>query len=221
MATGTRPWRADDLHRDPPVRRVPRSVAGAGSGRRHHRCGADPEPRHDRRQHRQRLAGRRHAARACWRLTPSSSWVARAASGRSRRTSSGRRIGSRIGPPTSCCSSAHSAAAGPPGPLPQGRYAPRPGDLEGRAGPRLARGRWRLARCPAGPGLGRRHAGPGQRRRRACSRVPRRASRRPTTLPPPWPPRSTRSTTCVQQPITGGRSPRASCTGCLRDEGGW
>ena len=41
---------------------LPRAPAGPGRGGRHDRCGPDPEPRHDRRQCRQRLAGGRYAA---------------------------------------------------------------------------------------------------------------------------------------------------------------
>ena len=47
-------------------------AAGPGRGGRDHRCRPDPEPRHDRRQRRQRLAGRRHAAGPAGRWTPSS-----------------------------------------------------------------------------------------------------------------------------------------------------
>ena len=56
------PRRPDDVHGDPPLGAVPRAPAGAGRGGRDDRRGPDPEPRHARRQHRQRLAGRRHAA---------------------------------------------------------------------------------------------------------------------------------------------------------------
>ena len=56
--------RPDDLHRAPPLPDRGRVRARPRRGRGHHRCGADPESRDDRRQRHQRLAGRRHAARA-------------------------------------------------------------------------------------------------------------------------------------------------------------
>ena len=51
------------LHRDPPLGAVPRAPPRARRGGRHDRGRPDPEPRHARRQHRQRVAGGRHAAR--------------------------------------------------------------------------------------------------------------------------------------------------------------
>ena len=56
--------------------------AGAGRGGRHDRRGADPEPRHDRRKRRQRLARRRHAAGAAGARAPRSSSAPRPASER-------------------------------------------------------------------------------------------------------------------------------------------
>ena len=58
-----RPRRPDDVHGHPPLGALPRAPARARRGGRDDRRGADPEPRHARRQHRQRVAGRRHAAR--------------------------------------------------------------------------------------------------------------------------------------------------------------
>ena len=55
--------RADDVRRAAPLRRsCARVPAGPRRGRGDHRRGADPEPRHGRREHRQRLARRRHPA---------------------------------------------------------------------------------------------------------------------------------------------------------------
>src|SRR5919109_1377884 len=55
-----------------------------------------------------------------------------------------------------------AAAGGPRGPVPEGRHAARPGDLEGRARRGLARARsgGRLVGRPRRAGLGRAHAGP-------------------------------------------------------------
>ena len=125
------PRRADDLHRDPPLGAVPRAPAGARRGGRHDRRRADPEPRHARRQHRQRLAGRRHAAGAARRSTRRSCSAARAASGRSpadgllgRLPADGARA--RRADPRA---SAIPLAGGREVALPEGRHAPRPGDL--------------------------------------------------------------------------------------------
>ena len=53
---------ADDLHRHPPVGGLSRASPRVGRGGRDDRRGPDPESRDARRQRRQRLAGRRHAA---------------------------------------------------------------------------------------------------------------------------------------------------------------
>ena len=99
-----RPRRADDLHRDPPLGALSRAPAGAGRGGRDDRRGPDPEPRHARRQRRERLAGRRHAAGpARGRRVVRARLGARRADGRGAATS-GRPTG---GPPsrrTSSCS---------------------------------------------------------------------------------------------------------------------
>ena len=66
-----------DVHRAASHRALVRErAADARRGRARGRRRADPEPRHHRRQHRERLAGRRHAARASPPPTPSSCCVA-------------------------------------------------------------------------------------------------------------------------------------------------
>ena len=98
--------RPDDLHGDPPLERLSRAPAGPGRGGRHDRRGPDPEPRHARRQRRERLAGRRHpAGPAGGRRVVRARLGAWRADGRGRATS-GRPTG---GPPwrrtSSCCGS--------------------------------------------------------------------------------------------------------------------
>ena len=143
------PRGADDVHGDPPLGALPRASPRAGRGGRDDRRGPDPEPRHARRQRRQRLAGRRHAAGPARARRRRSCSARPAASGRSRRASSGPPTGGRRSPPTSSSLRIRiPLAAGPRGPLPQGRDAPRPVDQQGRAGARLARRRRGGARGP-------------------------------------------------------------------------
>ena len=80
--TAPRHRRAHDVRGDPPLGPLPRARAGARRGGRDDRRGTDPEPGHDRRQHRQRLAGRRLAAGPARDGRRRSTSAARAASGR-------------------------------------------------------------------------------------------------------------------------------------------
>ena len=127
---------------DPAVGRLSRAPAGPRRGRGHDRGGPDPEPRHARRQHRQRLAGRRHAA----------------GSPRARRVDRRRRAARRaddrraeafwvayrrtaLAPDELILRVRIPIAGGPRGPLPEDRDAARAGDQQGRPRPRLARRR--------------------------------------------------------------------------------
>ena len=213
------PRRADDLHGDPPVGALPRASPRAGRGGRDDRRGPDPEPRDDRRQRRQRLAGGRHAA------------------GPARR---GRHVRARLGPRRADRRRAaefwpayRRTALAPdelllrirdPAPrrprdaLPQGRDAARPVDQQGRDGARLARRSAGAAR----PAVDRRPPGA---RVRGGHPDPRHRDRGRPRGPPADPgdrrPRRrdagrrarTRSTTSARPPSTGGSSRRASCIG--------
>ena len=185
--------RPDDVHGHPPLGAVPRARPGARRGGRDDRRGPDPEPRHARRQHRQRLAGRRHAAGP--------------AGGRCRRSSSGRRAasgtvagGRRSGPAYRRTALAPDElvlrvriplAGGPRDALPQGRDAARPVDQQGRHGRGLARTRgerhaaWRDVRVA----LGSVAATPDPRaaRPRPSSRAARPRPRPPIAPPRRWP----------------------------------
>ena len=196
---------------------VPRASASARRGGGDDRRGADPEPRHARRQHRQRVAGRRHAAGPAGRGRASSCSAAPRGERAVAAATSGRRTaGPRCAADELLAAHPHPAPGRPPGPLPQGRHAPRPGDLQGRDGARLARGRRRRgAMCALALGSVAADPDPRRRDRARRWRAPRRTPRRGGPLPrPPWPPRSTRSTTCARPPITAAWWPRASCTGC-------
>ena len=197
--------------------------AGAGRGGGHHRRGPDPEPRHDRRQHRQRLARRRHAARAARRRCGHR--AAAAAAGErtvaARDFWPGYRRQPRASPTSSCCAIRIPLAGGPPASLPQGRHAAGAGDLQGRARARVARRRRRLARRARGPRARWRRRPSAPTRRKACSRAPRRARRRPTTPPRHLPARSqpiddVRSTADYRRVVTARILHRL-----LREAGGW
>ena len=219
-----RPRRADHVHRDPPLGALPRAPAGAGRGGRDDRRGADPEPRHDRRQHRQRLAGRRHAAGpAGARRRVRLRLGARRA----------RRAGERVlaGLPRDGAGPGRAAAADPDpaggrsrDALPQGRHAPGPVDQQGRDGPRLARrrsrgGPWtdvRLALGSVAP-----DADPRRARPRPSSRAGRRRRRPPTAPPRRWPASSSRSTTSARPPSTGALVAARVLHRLIREAGGW
>ena len=202
-ATRCQPRRPDDVHRDPPLAALPRARPGPGRGGRDDRCRPDPEPRHARRQHRQRLAGRRHAAGPARR--------------RCRRSSSARRGASARSPAADFWTGYRQTAlahdelvvririplgAGPRDALPQGRHAPRPVDQQGRDGGRVAAARtraagvWRDVRVA----LGSVAATPirAARTEAVARGLPRRRRRPPIAPRRPWPPSS--------QPIDDVRS---------------
>ena len=125
--------------------------AGAGRSCRHYRRRADPEPRHDRRQHRQRLPCRRYAA----------SPAAHRRGNRARQqagertvaaTPSGRRTGRPRRRDDELVLRVGSRCLGPSGPVQESRHAPGTGDLEGRDGRLMARdaGVWRDVRVALG-----------------------------------------------------------------------
>ena len=207
---------ADHLHGDPPVAVVPRASPRAGRGGRDDRRGPDPEPRDARREHRERVAGGRHAARP-------------ARDGRGRSCSVGPRRARRcpprefwpayrrtaLAPRRAHPAHPHPVRAGPRGPVPQGRDAARPVDQQGRHGPRLARrGADRdLVRCPSGARVRGGHADPCDRAPRPSSRVASRRPR-PRTSPPRRSPAScSPSTTSAPPPSTGASCRRGSSTG--------
>ena len=218
------PRRPDDVPRDPPLGAVPRARPGPGRGGRDDRCGPDPATRHARRQHRQRLAGGRHAAgpagRRCHVRPRLGAWRARGPR---------RRLLDRLsaGPPSPTTSS--SCASG-------SRSVP---DREMRfrkVGTRRAQSiskvvlavAWRSAGepwtggRPGGARLGRGRRPSGRRPRRPCSRArsptPETADRAAETLAGRAP---ARSTTCARPPATGGSSPRASSiASCARPAAG-
>ena len=111
----------------------------------------------------------RHAAGAARDSTPRSSSAGRAASGRSPPATfwlAYRQDGARAGRADPARPHPAAGAAAQVA-LPQGRHAARPGDQQGRPGPRPWRrrsGGRRLARRAAGPRLGRGDADPGARR---------------------------------------------------------
>ena len=206
------PIRQSDLYRA----ELPALVPGG----RHHRRSYDPEPRHHRRQHRQRLTGPRPPCRSCWRRMQGSYWAASA-----RRARCFPRPGLLAGVPgeprpgrrRACCFlGASSPAASPGGAASGGRHAPRPGDLEGGDGARLARGWRRLARCPLGPRLGRCHAHPRPPGRGPCSRARLPADKQPITRPGHIGGRTpTRSTTSARpREARPEAAVYASCIGC-------
>ena len=178
---------AHDIHGHPPIGVVPRARPGAGRGGRDDRRRPDPEPRHARRQRRQRVTGGRHPARSCWRPMPSSSWARHGVSARSRPT--------RSGPAYRQTALAHDElvlririplAAGPRDPVPQGGHAPGPVDQQGRDGDGLALAR--VGPLPRGPGAPPPVVDPS--RRGATSASPSGPSRRPRSVPRPPRPRS-------------------------------
>ena len=112
MATRSVARGADDLHGHPAVGALSRAPPCPGRGGGDDRRGPDPEPRDARRQHRQRLAGRRHAAGPA----RARRVVRAAAPSRGERTVPAdafwpayRRHGARR--PTSCCSGSGSRCA--------------------------------------------------------------------------------------------------------------
>ena len=211
------PRRADDVHRDPPLGAVPRASARAGRGGRDDRRGPDPEPRHDRRQRRQRLAGRRHAAGPARRRRRRSCSARRAASGRS--------------PAAEFWPAYRQTALAPDElllririPLPAGRelrfrkvgtrraqsiskVVMALGWRDGSAAPAPLDGRAARARVRGG------HADPCRAPPRPSSRAGRRRPRRPTARPRRWRRARSRSTTSARPPSTAGSSPRASSIG--------
>ena len=202
-----------EIRRSPSCRE---HAAGPRRGGRDDRRGADPEPRHARRQHRECLAGRRHAAGPARRRCRVRRSARRAASEtvaaaefwtgyRTTALAAGRadpaRPASRSGPGARCAS-ARSA-----------RDAPS----------RSARSCWRSPGASASPvALARRprsRSAPWPPRRsgppppRPSSRAPPDPARSPTARPRRWPASSSRSTTSARRPSTGGWSRRASCIG--------
>ena len=214
--------RADDLHRASPLARGRRAPAGPGRGGGDDRRRADPEPRHDRRQRRQRLAGRRHAAGPAGRRRG-----ARAGQRGGRADGAGRRVlagvpRDRAAPTTSwCCASASRCAAAR-----QVRFR-KVGTRRAQAISKVVMalvvaarrtGAWRDVRLALGSVAATPVRAP---RTERCSRAPRRPPRRPTT-------RRTRSRDEIK-PIDDVRSTAdyrrvvaaRVLHRLLRDEGGW
>ena len=110
-----------------------RGVSAAVPRGRRNRRRRDAEPRHDRRQHRQRVAGRRHAAGAARLRRGARARLAPRDAPRAVRPVSPRlqEDGSGAGRARSRASGCRAAAAAGCTVLPQGRHAPRAGDLEG------------------------------------------------------------------------------------------
>ena len=210
------PRGADDLHGDPPVGALPRAPPRAGRGGRDDRRGPDPEPRHARRQRRQRVAGRRHAAGPARGRRRRSCSARPAASGRSRpRDFWPAYRQTALAPDELLAADPDPARGRPRGALPQGRDAPRPVDQQGRAWPSAgatAAPARAVDRRPAGARVGRRHADP-------CPRD-RGGPRGPAADARDGRPRGrdagrrarTRSTTSARPPSTAGSSPRGSST---------
>ena len=131
---------AHHVHRDPPIGRLPRAPAGPGRGGGHDRRRPDPEPGHDRRQHRQRVAGRGHAAGPA-----RPRCRGRRRRGPRRADDPGRRLLGRVsadGPRARRAdpASPDSGRRRPRGAVPEDRDAPGPGDQQGRARAGLAGG---------------------------------------------------------------------------------
>ena len=211
--------RADDLHRDPRVgARAREHAPGPRRGRGDDRRGPDPEPRHARRQRRERVAGRGHPAGPARRSTHSSSPAGRDGErGDRRRQRSGRRTARRPSGRTSSSSGSGSRSSA----TAQQRFR--------KVGTRRAQAISKVVMALAwrtGPddeawrdvrlALGSVAATP--IRAAATERVldgpPADAARLPSERSRRWPPSSNRSTTCAPPPTTAGRSPVASCAAC-------
>ena len=181
----------------------PGAAARARRGGRHHRCRADPEPRHDRRQHLQRLPGRRLAAHPAGRgrhLRPGLAWP-----------------GERSVPAREFWTAYRQTALRPDElllrvrfPVERGRHT-RFRKVGGRAAQAICKVVMALSYREDGPTLDATCAWPwGRSRRRRsalharrrCWRAPPRVRRSLTRRPPPWPRRSSPSTTFAPRPPT-------------------
>ena len=204
----------------------------ARRGGRDDRGGADPEPRHARGQHRECVAGRRHAAGPARRRRDIRARLdPRRARGPGRSVLDGVSQ-DRPGPRRARRADPDPARDRSRAALPQGRHAPGPVDQQGRHGDRLAE-RQRSARTAArdrGPadGLSRRRRSARSPRRPSGPAPPRRLSRvgprsrsRRTSRRRPWPANCGRSTTSARPRSYRRLSPRASSIdSCARPAAG-